>query len=309
MSIALVLLSPLAIHAAEPAMLDGEHHALSIETTVAPGNAAEGARQWIAVGASVPISVPDQLGTGHGPFYLVYPRDASVALHATGGLSVAGSLVRCERAGVFELAVTVTPKTGAPIRDSIHLGCAVPTRFTAEASSEPLVAGYGATYASFRWFGRTPAGDEIELAGSLPVTVPSREHAITLEKNSYGSIMVRPLRAAHAPIVASAGLEAPLPLEIVDEPWTLELSLVERGRSDSDRVWVSAHMVGEDHRALGGLEHCTVTSYDGAVATKRGDRCSLPVTRAHVKPRRDIDFNADRVCVASGDHKACIAIP
>lgn len=273
---------------APPAMLDGDLHHLAFEPT-SPHVA--GAVAWIAVGADAQIDVPSELGVGHGPFYRVYSPDAQLSARADAGLTVlrgAGVHVRCDKAGVFALEVTAVRPGGAAITDTAHVGCATPTRFVAEVDAGAYLAGASALYPLLSWFGKTPAGDDIQLAGTLPVAPAPGETALAMDGRR---VLAR--RAAHAPALASAGLVAHLPIDIVDaSTWTLALATAVHPHGTQ----VSARLETADHQPLHGAVDCAVTrSHAGHDTTTRAEFCELAVQPSEV----------DRVCMTIAGKTAC----
>src|SRR5258708_3012101 len=168
-----------------PDQLNGQHHRLSFggDSMDAP---VEGAIEWVVVGADTPVAVPWELGVGHGPFYRVYPKDAALAARASDGLTVLTAAtarlpVPSERAGTFDLDVSVTPRGGYPIEDVASIGCAAPTRLVAESEAGRWLARASTGSIALSWFGRTPAGAEVLLHGSLPFSIAPEKAWVAIE--------------------------------------------------------------------------------------------------------------------------------
>jgi hypothetical protein len=214
--------------------------------------------------------------------------------------------VRCERAGVFELAVDTTDLDGRPITDAVDIGCIAPARIVATtwADGGRYLAGASTINVSVRWLGQRN-GSEVDLIGALPVSVAPGETAIAFEKalfnDGYNNTAFRALHRATSPAIVSAGLRTTLPVEIVEPKWTLDIGWTHTG----GRYNVLVRALDDHGRALDGLD-CSITSQLGNVATPRAPRCKFDsLIDKNPAGRRHSDWTADKLCVTVRDQTVC----
>ncbi|MGE5181219.1 MAG: hypothetical protein ACM31C_04120 [Acidobacteriota bacterium] len=308
---------------ARPDQLNSKHHLLRVQPEQ-PGQIPETADDSVsrlAVGATVTLAVPSQLGLGHGPFFTIYDEPATLAVTAGDAVEVSAPRgdhvdVRCKRAGVFELSIDVASK-GKHVADTVELGCIEPTRLAASnlhAAADPYLAGASEVTVAFVWFGKLADGHEAPLVGTLPVVLAPGETALAPRTATGGAGAFVALHAAKQVRFASYALRAALPIEIVDaRAWKLDIEL-----EDTREIWHDAHVslararaVDARGRALAGLHECALTTYRDGAASDPETSCMARVVRGEATRRRlpRSTWSAERVCFEVLGERACKQVP
>jgi hypothetical protein len=290
----------------EDRVLNGEHKRLQFS----PLDAAD----RVAVGARLQMVVPRVPGVGHT---FLAPR---WSCHATARLETVPELflslqtaehgdleieVTCRQPGVHRLGLTLVEPDGAELQDSFLVTCSTATSLSVELREVPPGAKALFLPGSLISAGITPHDAVRPLTGDAEPCVAAGESAIARVAYSHE------FQAAHVavnPRVNLLGLEATLPLEIVELPWAPRIS-VERLSTDLIDVRVlevqaKAHAkTGDD---LFGVP-CRLTYFQGEAQTASYDGC------------RDLSYEdvpgfaptwlADKVCVEMMGHTGCTSIP
>lgn len=170
--------APRSLERARPVDLNGHAHKLAFRVSgpyyLGQGkSASHEPLARVAVGADVLVHIPRRLGGGHGPFRQVYAENSAPKVSVVDGLSSSTVphfdeqvLVKCERAGVFELSADAIDQDGQALHDTHTIECLVPTRFEASVKGR-FIANGGSIYVQCAWFGKRSDGQEVKLMGVL----------------------------------------------------------------------------------------------------------------------------------------------
>jgi hypothetical protein len=227
---------------------------------------------------------------------------------AEGGLSYQLAY-RCESSGSHELRVRVLDSNKAPrYADAFTVACATPAKLGLEyvgaTDAGVLPGGHFLVGAKIqltlkvtdRNGGALAGRGQVELVDEQGVTRPMPSGI----PNPGRSLYLEALKPGTGLRVRLAGLEAPLPVQVVeDTAISLELGVQHRAGSGWSAVADARHLTTA-HR-VGGLEPCTweVRFASGTVTEEQG-KCyrTIPDT-----------LGAGTVCVSSHGHRTCADFP
>jgi hypothetical protein len=153
---------------------------------------------------------------------------------------------------------------------------------------------------------------DLELGGAAQVDLsPQTETFLTVTgRERLNEISVRMSHPGMRPVLVSMGLEATLPIAVVDEPnWIplLEIKRVDYGPEypQARAVVATTQATTMNGTALYGETGCAFESFVGDASTRESseDACSI-----QGGPGSTL-FRADRVCVQAHGKTSCAAVP